>query len=236
MEAYPKNPRRVNGVKTFFVTLGVFAFTVCLFVGMFAFWGMDRETLSLRKTYYFLVRDCEDTTASAVSGQVYLAGGAGYLLEEGEKNAVVLSCYFQKTDAERVQGMMKEKDLDVRLVEMKTSDFTLKGESAKLSNLIKGNAETIETCAKILYETANGLERSDVSQAAARAALRGVSSSLKGLREGNKDERFTLWNSRLKEAERRAIETYEGIIFSKDLRYLQVELLLLIVKSDLYFG
>lgn len=236
MSPYANNARRMNGTLTFFAVLGVFAFTVCLFVGLFSFYGRDRTTVALSKTYYFLVRDCEDTTASAVSGQVYLAGGAGYLLEEAGESAVVLSCYFVKTDAERVQGMMKEKDVETRLVEMKTSDFSLKGEKAKFLQLVKGNAETVETCAKILYETANGLERASVTQATARAALGGVISSLKGLREGNEDELFSLWNSRLKEGERRAKELSEGIIFSKDLRYLQVELLLSILKADLYFG
>lgn len=236
MDTYRKRRDRRSGAWTFLAILGVFAFTVCLFVGLFYFYGRDTSTVSLQKEYYFLVRDCEDTTASAVAGQVYLAGGAGYLLEEAGSSAVVLSCYFRETDAERVQNMMAEKGIETRLVALKTEDFSLGKEATKFRERIKGNAETVETCAKILYETANDLERAAMTQNEARAAVRGVVTSLKGLRQGNSDEVFALWNARLKEGERRGTEIAEGIIYCKDLRYLEVELLLAILKSDRCFA
>ena len=207
-------------------------FTVCLFVGVFWWYGRGYARVSLGKEYYFLVRDCEDTTASAVAGQVYLSGGAGYLLGD----AVVLSCYFKETDAERVRGSMTEKGLETRLLALKTEDFTLSGERARYLKEVKANAETVETCARVLYDTANGLERTDISQDEARAAVKGVVSALKGLRQGNEDSFFELWNYELSKAERRGKELAEGILFAKDLRYLQVELCMDILHADEYFG
>lgn len=235
MDTYRRKLRLESGALTFFTVLGVFLFTVCLFFGLFWWYGRDYARVSLDKRYYFLVRDCEDATASAVAGQVYLSGGAGYLLESVGQNAVVLSCYFKETDGERVQGAMKEKGVDSRLLAISSVDFTLDGGFAQYRERIEANVETVETCAKILYETANGLERTDVSQAEARAAARGVIASLKGLRQGNEESFFGLWNHRLLNAERRGREIAEGILFAKDLRYLQVELCLAILNADRYF-
>lgn len=221
---------------TFVAVLGVFLFTVCLFVGLFWWYGRDYARVSLDRKYYFLVRDCEDTTASAVSGQVYLSGGAGYLWESGGESAVVLSCYFKITDGERVREMMREKGVETRLLALKTEDFRLDGEKAKFRESVGENVETVETCAKILYETANGLERTNTSQSEARAAVKGVVNSLKGLRQSNADDFFALWNHRLQEAQRRGTEIAEGIAFAKDLRYLQIELCMDILKADTYFG
>ena len=233
METYRRKTSRQSRAVTFFTVLAVFLFTVCLFVGVFWWYGRDYARVSLGKEYYFLVRDCEDTTASAVAGQVYLSGGAGYLLGE---DAVVLSCYFKKTDAERVQGSMTEKGLETRILALKTEEFTLSGDKARYLSRVEANADTVETCARVLYDTANSLERTDISQDEARAAVKGVVSALKGLRQGNEDSFFELWNHALSNAERRGKELTEGILFAKDLRYLQVEFCIAILSSDRYFG
>lgn len=221
---------------TFFAVLGVFFFTVLLFIGLFWWYGRDYAGISLEKTYYFLVRECEDTTASAVSGQVYLSGGAGFLLETEGREVVVLSCYFKITDGERVQSMMEEKGIETRLLSLRAEDFKLQDESAKFKKSVLENIETAETCAKMLYESANSLERNDITQDHARAALRGVVSSLKGLQSQNQEEFFSLWNKAISDAEKRGRELCEGILFAKDLRYLQVQLLLDIIDAHKYFS
>lgn len=226
--------RRRGGLLFFFAVLAVFAFTVLLFLGVFFWYGRTDVRVSLEREYYLLVRDCEDATASAVAGQVYLAGGAGYLLGEG--NAVVLSGYFRVEDAERVQSSMAEKGVETRILTVKTRDFTLKGEDAAQERAVVSNAVTVETCARILYDAANGLERSSLSQEEGRAAVKGVVKSLKGLRIGNEGGLYDEWNAFLMAAERRGTEIAEGIVFAKDLRYLQVELLLAVAGADGYFA
>ncbi len=228
--------RKTSRAYTFFAVLGIFLFTVCLFVGIFWWYGRDYAKISLERTYYFLVRDCEDTTASAVSGQVYLSGGAGYLLEMEGESVVVLSCYFKLTDGERVQSIMEGKGIETRLISLKAEDFTLKDEDAEFKKKVSENIETVETCAKMLYESANGLERNDITQDHARATVKGVVSSLKGLQTGNTEKFFLPWNAELSFAEKRGRELAEGILFAKDLRYLQVQLLLNIIHANEYFA
>lgn len=236
METYRKNGLFGNGILPFFAVLGVFFFTVLLFVGVFWWYGRDVSGVTLDKTYYFLVRDCEEATASVVAGQVYLSGGAGYLLNSDGKQRVILSCYFKQTDCERVKNTLLEKGVEAEILALSTKSFSLDGKNASLQSKVEANAETAETCAKILYETANGLERTDLSQAEARAAVKGVVSSLKGLRKGNEETAFEIWNHKLSDAERRGIEITEGILFAKDLRYLQIELCMDILSTNLYFS
>ena len=235
METYRKNRSR-RSAATFFAALAVFLLTVGLFVGVFFWYGEEEARVSFEREYYFLVRDCEETTAAAVAGQVYRAGGAGVSLETAGESCVVLACYFRITDAERVQGAMEEKGAAARILTLGTSDFALEGENAPLKGRVEGNLETAETCARILYDAANGLERASLSQEEARAAVRGIVKALKGLRVNNGESLFARWNAGLISAERRGTEIADGILYAKDLRALQAALCLAIVGADTYFA
>ena len=214
--------------------LAIFLFTVCLFVGIFWWNGRAYAKVSLEEKYYLLVQDCESTTASVVAGQIYSSGGAGYLLDTGD--VVALACYFNERDAEFVQGVMEEKGVETRIVEISPEDFALNGKRAEERAHITANANTVDTCARILYDTANGLERTELTQAEARAALTGVIKSLKGLRESNGGDVYGLWNTVLYEAERQGREVAAGILFAKDLRYIQIRLCLAISGIGNYFS
>ena len=220
---YYRSARRGGGA-VFFAVLAVFLCFALLFTGIFYWSGSAHETISVSKTYYFLVRDCEDTTASAVAGQIYFSGGAGYIQEAGGKSAVVLSCYFTENDAQFVRSSMAEKGVEVAVRKLSAKDFSLSGSACAERSRLLSNAET-----------ANGLERTAVSQDEARAAVRGVYKALKGLREGNAGGLYDRWNAALYQTERRARETAEGILFAKDLRYLQVQLCDFIVNFSDYF-
>lgn len=216
--------RRNGGVSTFLDVFGIFVLCVCLFVGIFHLNGLQSTEVEFPQKYYFLARECEETTSSAVAGQVYFSGGAGYLLEANGQSAVALACYFTQEEAESVQRTLSEKGTETLILEMAPKTVTLHGEKTEEKERILSNAKTLDTCAKILYDAANGLERTTLSQEEARAAVRGVVKVLSGLRTENGSECYSRWNVCLKEAERRGIEIAEGILFAKDLRYLQVQL------------
>lgn len=234
MNSYRQHKRGDNAF-TFLAVIAVFLFTVILFICVFCWYGRAYVRVSLDKTYYFLVRDCEDTTASAVAGQVYFLGGAGYLLEYNGENTVVLACYFKLTDAETVLQVIADKGVETRILTLKTEDFSLGGSKAAQKSKIAANIETTETSAEILYETANALERTDISQEQARAAVRGVVASLRGLRTENTESMYQSWNLALSSAEKRGAEIAEGILFAKDLRYMQTQLCMMIIKAKDYF-
>lgn len=198
--------------------------------------GRDYERVSLGKTYYLLVRLCDEETAVSVSTQVYLSGGAGYYMKAGGKDCVVLSCYYKETDARLVQASMERKGVETQIIECACADFSLTGRNAAYAEAVAANAATANDNAKLLFETANKLERTEISQEEARAALRGVTASLSGLRKGNEGKFFERWNAALNSAEKKGREIASGIIFAKDLRYLQVQLTAAVVNADVLFA
>lgn len=228
--------RRNGGASTFLVVFGVFVLCVCLFVGIFYLNGLKSADVEFTQKYYFLVRDCEETTSAAVAGQVYFSGGAGYLLETDGESAVALACYFSQDKAESVQRTLSEKGTETHILSAEPQSVTLHGEKTVEKDRILSNVKTVDTCAKILYDTANGLERTELSQEEARAAVRGIVKVLSGLRAENTADCYERWNICLKEAERKGIEIAEGILFAKDVRYLQVQLCFSAVNFATYFS
>ena len=229
------NPNHRSRRGGFLAALAVSVVLVFLFVG-YVFWcGRDYARVSFPQKYWLLVRDCEDTTAAAVTGQSYISGGAGYYLETEREQSVALACYYRESTAQSVQRNMREKGVETRLLVLSPPDLSLSGSDAAQAKRIAANAETLDSCARILYDTANGLERATLSQEEARAAVKGVTASLKGLSGGNDGSFYATWNGELEKARRRGVELAQGILFAKDLRYLQIELCVLVANVNNYF-
>ncbi len=213
------------------VSLALFTGVLFFFAGLF--WLQDKNAVkvSLSQEYFFLVQTCEENTSSVVAGQIYSSGGAGVVVE---KNAVALACYFSRKDALSVQERMEEKGVFTQIFSRSTGEIRLKGKDRGQGKLVRANAQTAESCAKLLYQTANGLENLSLSQEQARVAVDGVFRSLKGLREGN-GAYFSKWNERLKEVEEGAKTLSTQILFSKDLRRLQAKLCAMLGEMGAYF-
>ena len=207
----------------------LFILLITFFAGVF---GSAGAKVDAGLCYYFLVRDCESTTAGAVSGESYAAGGAGYLWEE--EGAVVLACYFEEADATFVAHTMSERGVFVRVIERRTEPFPLR--DGKERARIEANARTLDSCARLLYDTANGLERLDFGQEEARARLLGVAKTLTGLAEDNGEGAFGLWNAELLQEARRARALSEDLLFPKDVRYLEVALAFSVLNAGEYFA
>ncbi len=223
-----------RGGIVFFAAVFIFFIAVSVLIGVFAYRGRDIATVSLSKRYYFLIRDCESTTAGAVAGESYFAGGAGFLLES--ENAVVLAGYYSESDAAFVEGTMSAKGVPVRVLMKELSPFAVNGEAASCAQRIEACGEVMDDAARLLFDAANGLERNTLSQEGARAAVLGAAQSLAGLVRGNEGAAFSLLNPELSRIGQRARELSAGILFAKDLRYLQVKLLFTVLGLDGYFA
>lgn len=225
--------RRQRG-RNLIVTCAVFAVTVCLFLLTFWVSSLEFGKILYEKTYYFLARECTEASASSVAGQVYSSGGAGYYMQEGSKGYVVLACYGEKTDAEKVLRTLTEKGEEVCVLERAFSQTYLYADGLFRAK-VASNLKTVESCAQLLYDTANGLERFALSQEQARLAVGGVAKALNGLM-AEEDVRFFAWQQSLHLALKRANEIREGILFAKDVRYLQVMLCEQIVNGETFFA
>ena len=216
--------------------IAIFTALVCLFVGVVYWGGRELVKVNVDFTYYFLIRDCEDSTAAAIVGQVYGSGGAGYLLREPSGDCVVIACYYTQGDAERVQTILQGKNVDAHVRKRSIGDFVLGRGSKEEAERIASGAQAADTCARLLYDTANGLERVETSQDEARAAVRGVAQSLRGLSSANGGKLYAQWNADMYSLAREAEEIANGILFAKDLRRIQVGICLAVLSLKDYFS
>ncbi len=213
--------------------ISVFAFAACVavFLVLVIYTGRARADVALGLEYYFLVRDCEDSTSAAVVGEVYSAGGAGYLYED----SVILACYYTKADARRVCSLMEQRGENVYVLARSADTLTLRGKDAELKDAVKGNADTAASAARLLYDTANGLETGSLSQTAAKANVIGAADALDGLISCNADRFFGAWNRTLFGLAQEMREKTREILFAKDVRYLQISLACTLLDAENYF-
>lgn len=214
------------GGTVFAATLFGFAVLLCFFVGVFAHGGRRDAVIGAR--YFFLVRECTEATAGAVAGESYASGGAGYLLDA--EDAVVLACYYEEEVAASVEASMSANGVSVRVLEYALDRFTPSTSQEGEIAAIEQSAAALDDLTRMLYTVANGLERGEVTQAEASASLGGISVSLSGLAKGR------AWEHDLSDAAHRAREIAAGIVFSKDVRYLQVQLCFCVLHLPAYFG
>lgn len=231
-----KSPRGKGGAAKFFVIFIIFFLCVLFFLILFLCNTRSVASVKEQAGYYFLVRDCEETTVAAVSSDVYRMGGAGYLMEVDGGLAVALSCYFSREDAESVQATLHEKGTQTRILSLASKDVVFYGNNAaKHAACVRAVLTTGRQCARILYDTANGLERATVSQAEGAIAMEGVTKVLRGL-AGEDVSIHGRWNVALGELVRRGEELSLGVLFSKDVRYFQVELCSALAQIFKYYS
>ena len=213
--------------------ISVLAFIACLaiFLVLVFYTGRARADVTLDLKYYFLVRDCDDSTSAAVVGEVYSAGGAGYL--DGE--SVILACYDAKADARRVCSLMEQKGETVHVTERELKSLTLRGDRARYGEKVKENAETAKSVARLLYDTANGLETGTLSQSLAKANVKGAADALNGLIARNGDKIFEAWNRTLYAVAADLRDVTGGLLFAKDVRYVQISLCCGLLAMDRCF-
>jgi len=210
-----------RAVRNYFAVIALFLVVICLFIGIFCWYGRGYACVPFQREYYLLVRECEDTTAAAVVGDVYASGGAAYLYRS---DAVALACYFTLEDAEQVRNALLDKNVEADVLRVRSKRIYLYGEHAVQCGQIQSNLSTVQACAELLYDVANGLEKANYSQEEARARVVGVVNVLSGLQRQNEGEFYGEWNQKLEKTERKGEQICGGILFAKDVRYLQTQL------------
>ena len=198
-------------------------------LGIFLWWrARDCVRVSLGYEYFLLVRPCEESTAAAVIGESYSAGGAALAYGDDQ---IVLACYDTRSAAERICENMASDGTQSEVVRIASSEFFMYGSAAAYAPLAKANAATADSVARLLYDTANSLERSEIGQTEAVSALKGAAASLKGLREGNGGV-FEAWDRFLYRTESEARAAAGGIVFAKDIRRIQISLCIAVASIE----
>lgn len=206
----------------------VFLLLSCLFAGVVISEGRAFCTVEPDLSYSFVLRSCSKEVSAAVVKEVYRAGGAGYATEDG----VIVACYFETSEAERAASMLRERGTEAEVKTRSVPAFVLEGRNREEGEAVLSTLSAADSCARVLFDVANGLERMTVGQEEARAAVRGVGMSLRALSK----EGPSLWGGEMTSVARDTDDVAAGILFAKDVRLLQVRLCLAVLSAKRFFG
>lgn len=193
----------------------------------------NSATLNFETTFYFVCYKSEENylSASSVSDAVSSYGGAGYILELDGEYFVTVACYYSESDALAVCNSLERRDLNCFVLEKQTENYSLPRSAEKFIELYKGNLNTLTSLSSLAYTCANKLDTGEYSQANARQVISDLLKGLKSLQTVNLSNCFS---GELRRLVTICEDAGNGIIYSKDLRKLQIAIADTIINIELY--
>ena len=200
--------------------IGIFC---CFFVGYFSVFCKRTKTFDLNRTYYLLCESSAEDRVETTAGIAYLSGAAGYVFTLSGQEKVALAAYTNGADAEIVAAIQATKGKETQIVEVTLGTFYFTDrEQASVFEEVRGEIVTLIACADAILTIANGLENGKYTQEEGKRLVQDVEGVLCSLAEENTTE---LTAELLQEGKEKCSETKSGILYAKDLRYLQLMLI-----------
>lgn len=221
-----------NKISPFFisvVSVAVITVLICIFAA-----SCHGAKLKFKTCFYFVCYAMEDNSISAgsISSAVSAYGGAGYILEHGGKYYVTVSCYYEEKDAENVCRELKDRNLFCSVLKIETKEYRLKTSDAKKhAELYRGNLNTLNSLSRLAYDCANALDTGEYNQSKAKAVIADIKSGLNSLLSANENNCFT---AELRRLIAECDDAAGGIVYSKDLRKLQIAIADTIINTELF--
>ena len=222
---------RRREITPFIVAVGAI-FAVTVIICAFAV-SCNTLTLTFETTFYFVCYKSSDNylSASSISDAVSSYGGAGYILELDGEYFITVSCYYSENDANSVRDSLARRELDCFVLKKETKEYPLPRSAGKNAELFKGNLNTLTSLSSLAYACANKLDTGEYSQANAKQVSSDLLKGLKSLQSSNSSNCFS------NELRRLIIiceDAGSGIVYSKDLRKLQIAIADTVINIELY--
>lgn len=184
-------------------------------------------------TFYFVCYKSEDNylSASSISDAVSSYGGAGYILELDGEYYVTLSCYYLESDANAVRDSLARRELSCFVLKKETKEYSLPRSAENMAAHYRGNLNTLTSLSSIAYTCANKLDTGEYSQANAKQVLTDILKGLQSLQSVNSGNCFS---NELRRLVTVCEDAGNGIIYSKDLRKLQIAIADTVINIKLY--
>ena len=189
--------------------------------------------LDFSATFYYVCYDSptDSQSAASVSGVVHSYGGAGYIIENGGKYYVTVSCYYNGDDAQYIISNLKNKGLSCTVIEAKREKISLPPSAKKKAEQYKGTLNTLLSISQMCYDLANGMDSGTHSQPMAKSLLSEVKTGLDSLYRANAAGCFSQEiTSLIAECD----DVSYGYVFSYDVRRLQIAICDCIIHVRLY--
>lgn len=202
--------------------LAGFLSVVCVLSGvLYSRVLLRAEVVDCSQSFYFLVSEEENVAAAAHS--IALDGGAGYIMRRSGREYAVLACYFTEPAARAVQNTLSVRDISSRILEESGGTLYLTTNSEKRNaEKLKGCFHTLGDCISLLYDLATAAETGGYTQQELKRLLADVGGVLSRLSEENREGIFTGISACAATASAKVAQIRRDIVYSKDIRYIQV--------------
>lgn len=201
-----------------------------LFIGGYAWTIKRRETVSLSRTFYFLVS--KNTHIQAGVYQSVLDGGAGFVLEKEGEYFVALTVYQTQTQAETVWKNLSE---ETEIVEFSVDKLYFKGARDKKSK--KGIISAFSCLGSYIQLLEKEIVRlnSGATQNSSKRVLQTLNRQIEFL-EREYRGRFAPFESLCYRAKNLIKGALGEIVYVSDLRYLLCDMCFSFVKMSEFFS
>lgn len=222
---------RRREITPFVVAVGAI-FAVTVIICAFAV-SCNTLTLTFETTFYFVCYKSSDNylSASSISDAVSSYGGAGYILELDGEYFITVSCYYSENDANAVRDSLARRKLDCFVLKKEITEYPLPRSASKNAELFRGNLNTLTSLSSLAYACANKLDTGEYSQANAKQVISDLLKGLKSLQNANMSNCFS---NELKRLTIICEDAGSGIVYSKDLRKLQIAIADTVINIELY--
>ena len=198
-----------------FIVAGIYAYTRYL----------DKATVeAVSQNYYFLV--AESTHVEASTHQIILSGGAGYLLDTGDREYVTVASYLTNSEAENVQKSLTE---DTKIISLKLNNLYFKTRKQKRNaKKIKAAFLCFADCIEVLYQEISRLEKGGTQESCKRI-LETLKKQIDYLAKEYKDV-FVSYGNLCDKTVKELDVLIQNTVFVSDLRRLQCDMCYSLVR------
>ena len=186
-------------------------------LGVFVFARRRMVEIDVGKDFYFLVDTSSHVQAS--THEVQLVGGAGYLLQTQGEVAVAFSVYVSERDATRAKDLLKQTGNKADIVKLVSGNLYLPRKDKEKMQALKGAFESLYGNICVLEQEIARLENGATQQSSARLLAVLERNLVYLAKEYGKD--YAEYATFCLQTAKAINERRSGIIYAKDLRYLQ---------------
>ena len=203
------------------MTLSVVSIVFVLISGLYAYSITTVKSVSVGKKFYFLIS--ESTHIEASTHFVSQNGGAGYLLEENQREYVAFSVYLNEEQGQNVLSLMKPEGEQTALLTLTSSNLYFKTHKQKANaEVIKGAFSSLYGCIEVLNKEIVRLDKG-ATQQSSKQVLKLLQRQF-GYMEKKYKNSFPKFSQVCKEGSGQLIKIISDIVYVGDLRYLECSL------------
>ncbi|MBQ8283787.1 MAG: hypothetical protein IJX75_01705 [Clostridia bacterium] len=199
------------------IALNLISIVFVVFSLIYAYTLTQIKSVYVGKSFYFLIS--ESTHIEASAHFVSQNGGAGYLLEDKQRQYVAFSVYLNEEEGQSVLSSIKRKEEQTSLLALTSYNLYFKTRKEKArAEEVKGAVSSLYSCIEVLNKEIVRLDKGATQQSSKR--LLGTLQRQFVFMEKKYRKSFPKFSQVCKDGAEQLIRIISDIVYVGDLRYL----------------